>query len=62
MGYAFVNGNQVDKNYRIKDNDQISIITYDTPMVPTVEDLKKVHTVFARETIRKLVKKISRSV
>lgn len=62
MGLAIVNGNSVDKNYRIKDGDQINIITSDLYTVPTEEDIKIAKTVYAKETMRKEMKKVLRGI
>ncbi len=62
MSKAIVNGDIVDKNYRIKDNDQISIITSDDYVCPTPEDIKIAKTVYAKETIRKEMNRILRRI
>ena len=53
MALALVNGNAVDKTYRIKDGDQINIITNSAYMIPTEEDMKIAKTVYAKETIKR---------
>lgn len=61
MGLAIVNGNSVEKNYRIKDGDQINIITGNYEL-PTEEDIKIAKTVYAKETMKKELKRVLRGI
>lgn len=61
MGLALVNGNSVEKNYRIKDGDQINIITGNYEL-PTEEDIKIAKTVYAKETMKKELKRVLRGI
>lgn len=61
MGLAIVNGNSVEKNYRIKDGDQINIITGNYEL-PTEEDIKIAKTVYAKETMKKEIKRVLRGI
>ena len=62
MALALVNGNRVDKTYRIKDGDQINIITNSAYMIPSEEDIKIAKTVYAKETIKKEIERVLRNI
>lgn len=61
MGLAIVNGTSVDKDYCIKDGDQINI-TNGAYKLPTLEDIKIVKTVYAKETMKKELKRVLRGI
>ena len=61
MGLAIVNGTSVDKDYCIKDGDQINITT-GTYKLPAPEDIKIAKTVYAKETMKKELKRVLRGI
>ena len=61
MGLAIVNGTSVDKDYCIKDGDQINI-TNGAYKLPTLEDIKIAKTVYAKETMKKELKRVLRGI
>lgn len=61
MGLAIVNGTSVDKDYCIKDGDQINITT-GAYKLPAPEDIKIAKTVYAKETMKKELKRVLRGI